>query len=35
MGISELRRKKGVSQATYFNWTSRYGGMEAADNSKL
>ena len=45
MRVSELCRKHGISEATYYKWKSKYGGMEAselrrvkeleAENSKL
>jgi len=31
MSIKELCRKHGISDATYYNWKSKYGGMEASD----
>jgi len=27
----DLCRKHGISDATYYNWKSRYGGMDASD----
>lgn len=27
---AELRRKRGISEATFYNWRHRYGGMEAS-----
>ncbi|WP_256935251.1 transposase, partial [Citrobacter braakii] len=27
-------REAGISEATYYNWKSRYGGMEASDIKK-
>lgn len=29
--VKELCRKHGISDATYYNWKSKYGGMEASD----
>ena len=36
-GVSagELCRKHGVSDATFYKWRSRYGGMEVSDARKL
>ena len=36
-GISsaELCRKHGISAGTYYNWKSKYGGMELSDAKKL
>jgi putative transposase len=31
MAIKDLCRKHGISEPTYYNWKSRYGGMEASD----
>jgi putative transposase len=31
MPIKELCRKNGISEPTYYNWKSKYGGMEASD----
>lgn len=27
---AELRRKRGISETTFYNWRHRYGGMEAS-----
>ena len=32
---AELCRKHGISEATFYNWRSRYGGMEVSDARKL
>jgi putative transposase len=29
--IKDICRQTGISQATYYQWKSRYGGMEASD----
>ena len=29
--VGELCRKPGISDATYYKWKSKYGGMEASD----
>lgn len=31
----ELCRKHGISDATFYNWRQKYGGMEASDVKKL
>jgi len=33
--VKEVCRELGISEATYFNWKSKYGGMEVADIRKL
>lgn len=33
--VKELCRKHGISDATFYNWRSRYGGMEVADVRRL
>ena len=33
--VKEVCRKHGFSDATFYNWRSRYGGMEVADVRKL
>jgi putative transposase len=33
--VKELCRKHGISDATYYNWKSKYGGMEASDVRRL
>lgn len=35
LGAKELCRKHGVSDATFYRWRSRYGGMEASDARRL
>lgn len=29
--VEEVCRKIGISEATFYNWKSKYGGIEAAD----
>ena len=31
----EVCRECGISQATYYNWKTKYGGMEASDIKRL
>ena len=33
--VKEVCRECGVSDATYYNWKSKYGGMEASDIRRL
>jgi putative transposase len=35
MSASDLCRKHGISDATFYKWRSRYGGMEVSDARKL
>ena len=35
MSASDLCRKHGVSDATFYKWRSRYGGMEISEARKL
>ena len=31
----EICRQRGISEATFYNWKSRYGGLEASDVKRL
>ena len=33
--VKDLCRELGISEATYYNWKARYGGMEASDVGKM
>jgi len=33
--VKEICRKHGISDATYYKWKSRYGGMEASDLKRV
>ncbi len=33
--VDNICRKHGISPGTYYNWKSKYGGMEASDVKKL
>jgi putative transposase len=33
--VKELCRKHGISEATYYNWKSKYGGLDASDLKRL
>jgi putative transposase len=35
LGAKELCRKHGVSDATFYKWRSKFGGMEVSDVKKL
>lgn len=33
--VKDVCREHGISDATYYNWKSKYGGMEASDIRRL
>lgn len=33
--VTEICRKHGISDATFYTWRSRYGGMEVSDARRL
>tara|TARA_R110002073_G_scaffold222909_1_gene383142 strand:+ start:475 stop:744 length:270 start_codon:yes stop_codon:yes gene_type:complete len=33
--VEQVCRTHGISNATYYNWKSKYGGMEASDVKRL
>jgi len=33
--VKDVCREHGISEATYYNWKSKYGGMEASDIRRL
>ncbi len=33
--VKDICRECGVSEATYYNWKSKYGGMESSDIKRL
>jgi len=35
MKVIDLCRKHGISDATYYNWKAKYGGMTVSDARKL
>lgn len=35
MKVADLCRKRGISDATYYNWKSKYGGLSASDLKRL
>jgi putative transposase len=35
MAVKDICRETGISDATFYNWKSKYGGMEASDVKRL
>lgn len=35
VGLSELCRQHGISEATFYRWRSKYGGLEASEAKRL
>ena len=35
VAVKDLCRRHGISDATYYKWKSRYGGMEASDLKRV
>lgn len=35
MKVAELCRKHGISDATYYNWKAKFGGMTVSDAQRL
>jgi putative transposase len=35
MAVAELCRKHGISDATFYNWRSKFGGMDASEAKRL
>jgi len=35
VNVSELCRKHGISNGTYYKWKSKYGGLEASDLKRM
>jgi putative transposase len=35
LSAADLCRKHGISDATFYNWRSKYGGMEASEAKRL
>ena len=33
--VAQIMRKHGISQATYYNWKSKYGGASVAELKRL
>ena len=35
IGVKDICRELGISDATFYNWKAKYGGMEASDVAKM
>ena len=35
MKVADICREQGISDATFFNWKSKYGGMQISDVKKM
>lgn len=35
IGLADICRRHGISDATFYNWRSKYGGMEVSDARRL
>lgn len=35
MKVAEICRKHGISDATYYNWKAKYGGMAVSDLKRM
>jgi putative transposase len=35
MAVKDICREVGISDATFYNWKSKYGGMEASDVKRM
>lgn len=35
IAVKDICRELGISDATFYNWKAKYGGMEASDMSKM
>ena len=35
MPVKDIAREFGISEATFYNWKAKYGGMEASDVKRL
>ena len=35
ISVKDLCREIGISEATFYNWKAKYGGMEASDVAKM
>ena len=33
--VKDISREMGISDATFYNWKAKYGGMEASDVAKM
>ena len=35
ISVKDICREVGISEATFYNWKAKYGGMEASDVARL
>jgi putative transposase len=35
MAVKDISRELGISEATFYNWKAKYGGMEVSDVARL
>ena len=35
IAVKDISRELGISEATFYNWKAKYGGMEASDVAKM
>lgn len=35
LSVKDISRELGISEATFYNWKAKYGGMEASDVAKM
>jgi putative transposase len=35
IAVKDISRELGISEATFYNWKAKYGGMEATDVARL
>lgn len=35
IAVKDITRELGISDATFYNWKAKYGGMEASDVSRM
>jgi putative transposase len=35
LGVQEICRKRGISEATFYKWRTKYAGLEVSDVKKL
>jgi putative transposase len=35
ISVKDICREMGISEATFYNWKSKYGGMEASDVKRM
>ena len=35
IAVKEITRERGISDATFYNWKAKYGGMEVSDVARM